>query len=146
MDAKTTHFSQLTNPAVCKILENYRQSRARLRLFFGDAATGRDWMEENDTIGTVGRSTGSQPIPLLIKSTGSLGGGAILDHCIVKIMDVKTKTTLYQHPQYHQPTLKVVNGGYCWDVLANGAGHASFKTEAAARRYVEFLQGQRMAK
>lgn len=95
-------FDKSTPDQVCRILANYCGDRSqRVRVFYGDTTTGKDWFECYDTIGYIGRSTGTVKIPLLIATSRSLGGGAILDHCIVKI--TIDKQTVYKHPNYHAP-------------------------------------------
>ena len=101
MSAQNTYKAE-TPVEVQNILNQYthRADKRRLRLYYGDAESGLDWLEENNCIGHIGRSMGPVHIPLLIKNTRSMGGGAILDHCVVKIQDVDTKRVLYQHPNY----------------------------------------------
>ena len=125
---------------VIKRLEDARINRYRLRLFFGDTKAGRDWGEENDTMGRVGRSTGRIKVPLLLRTRRSSGGGAILDHCIVKIM--RGRRTVYEMPGYKPPDFRVVGKMVFWDEQTS----AEFKTEAAARRYVAFMKGERHTK
>jgi len=103
-----TYYHKDTPRQVIDILEHARQAepRQRLRLHYGstDAEAldvGRDWHECNDVTGTIGRSTGKIKVPLLIKTSRSLGGGAILDHRIVRIRDTKTGRDIYRHPSYH---------------------------------------------
>ena len=98
-----TSYHKDTPQKVIEILDSnlngYRQQR--LRFYFGDALTGRDWKEEYDIYGYVGRSTGQVKIPLLIHNRSSTGGGALLDDCIVKITESKAPhRVLYQHPTY----------------------------------------------
>lgn len=95
-----TSYDSKTDSKIVNILESARLNKTRLILDFGDVETGKSWNETFDTRGTIGRSTGNNKIPLLIKQKNSTGGGAILDRCIVKIMDSKTKRTLYIHPNY----------------------------------------------
>jgi hypothetical protein len=64
-----------------RALNNHRNTR--LRIHYGDPKTGKAWGDVET--GYIGRSTGSIKIPLLIKTTRSLGGGGLLDHCIIKI-------------------------------------------------------------
>ncbi|MFH1740063.1 MAG: hypothetical protein ABIH23_13720, partial [bacterium] len=73
-DGKGTKYHQLDNGTcysvlapvgVVEILEKYRDRSTRIRVFYGDTITGRDWMEENDTMGIVGRSSGQIKVPLL---------------------------------------------------------------------------------
>ena len=101
-----TAYHKETSHIVVKIIDEARLSNRtiRLRFYFGDTNTGRDWEETYDTTGYIGRSTGRIKIPLLIKNIRSTGGPAILDHCIVKIeKKVGTKyVTVYSHLKYHK--------------------------------------------
>jgi len=95
---KQTHFDDNTPERVKQILESELHSHNRIRLFYGDKETGRDWNEEYQTMGYISRSGGSKPIMILVNNVCSYGGGAILTDCIVKI--TKNGRTLYQHPNY----------------------------------------------
>lgn len=98
-----TTYHTNTPQAVIDVLERARQTGQRLRLYYGDAATGRDWRQVYDVTGTIGRSCGSIKIPLMIANRRSSGGPGILDHCIVKITTTKKPyTVLYVHSTYHQ--------------------------------------------
>lgn len=77
-----------------------------LRLFYGDPETGRDWMEEADVIGEVGRSTGAHKIPLLIEP-GEDGGPGILTKNVVRLMGAESGKELYRHPKYHLPEMEI---------------------------------------
>lgn len=55
---KETLYDPDTPLAVQSCLESYRKSRAPVRLFFGNPDTGKEWLEENDVYGTIGRSMG----------------------------------------------------------------------------------------
>jgi hypothetical protein len=145
----STHYASDTPQTVRDILESARESGRRLRIFYGDAATGRDWMEESDVIGTIGRSTGAVRVPLMIAGARSLGGPQLLDHCIVRILDVATKRELYRHPRYNLPTLEIdepATPDYKASVNANGTLHAQFRSAKSAAHYVAFLRGERMCK
>ena len=62
-----TYFSPGTAPEVIKLLERYRKDGERqLRLWLGDPSTGRDWCDEYDVVGRIGRSMGPVRVPLLI--------------------------------------------------------------------------------
>jgi len=87
---------------VIRILESYRDRNERLHLCYGDSETGRDWNEIYDIDGYIGRSTGRIKVPLLVHNSRSMGGSAILDHCIVKIQTARGKVTLYEHPTYYK--------------------------------------------
>jgi len=71
----------------------------RIRIFYGNSDTGSDWMEQCDIMGIVRKSTGQNPIYILIHNKKSSGGGAILTKNIVKI--TVNKKTVYQHPLYN---------------------------------------------
>lgn len=96
-----TSYNSKTTDKMCQLLEKLRQDHTRVRFHWGDVKTGEDWGDIYDVSGTIGRSTGIYKIPLLIQTARSLGGGAILDHCIVKITyTTKPKKVIYQHPLY----------------------------------------------
>ena len=135
-----TTFHDETPIAVCNILNDAISSRRlkRIRIFFGDKETGKDWNEFYDNIGYVGRSTGLIKIPLMIHNTRSTGGGAILDHCIVKI--TVDKKTVYQHPKYHCPI--VIKGCSVIDTEDNKV-IANCKDAEMAKRYFDYLKGTR---
>lgn len=140
-------FDIRTPDTVCNILAQYAGRRdVRLRLYYGDTETGRCWMEEYDTIGYIGRSTGQIKIPLLIKNSRSLGGGAILDHCIIKI--TVGGVTLYEHPLFNMPAVTVNNdySGHGWQVLIDGKVYANCKTKKQAERLAAFMRGERNSK
>ena len=83
-----------TSREVIEILEELRQKQVRIELDYGDTKTGRSWGEVHDIKGRIGRSNGEIKIPILLYNNRSLGGGAILDHCIIGI--------------------KSTNGGHVW--------------------------------
>lgn len=148
-----THYTEGTNEQLIRLIEAFRLNRKRIRLFYGDTETGRDWMEEYDTIGRIGRSMGSQPIPLLIKSERSHGGTAILTGSIVKI--TLDKQIVYQHPKYHQPELFILNNKDYFStrnqeekltVQTSDDVLATFKTYEQARRWMAFIKGDRNSK
>lgn len=144
-----TWFSPDTPQRVQEVLENARLNDIRLRLFYGDDVTGRDWLEENDVVGCIGRSTGTMKVPLLLDNRRSCGGPAILDNRIVRIISTSDKRELYRHPQYHQADLSIVlneHPDYAASVTANGETHARFKTVKSAQNWIAFMRGERMNK
>lgn len=91
-------FHPTTSPQVRSVLTSIYKSRVRVRLYLGDVNTGASWGETYDVWGYIGRSTGPRHIPILLHNTRSMGGGHILDHCIVAI---RTKDKwLYKHPSF----------------------------------------------
>jgi hypothetical protein len=138
-----------------RIVRNWRVGSSRLRIFYGDTETGRDWGEEWNIMGYIGRSYGPSKIPLLINNSRSAGGGGLLDHCIVRIIDVHTKRELYRHPKYHHADYRI--GGlepglppeYTTSVYHKFDGEqwsnvANFRDYSRAVAYVEFMTGKRM--
>lgn len=141
-----TFFDPDTAPEVQRILEAYRLSRKPLRVFLGDAQTGRDWMEEHDVMGAIGRSMGPVKIPLLV-TKGQDGGCGLLTACIVRLVDASSMLEVYRHPSYHLPALDIVpctdTKGFVEAVLVNGEVHARFRKAGQAVKWVEFMQGKR---
>ena len=90
-----TSYDDRTPDEVIKILEKSRLDKIRIVLDYGDTKTGKSWNEQFDVTGTIGRSTGNIKIPILIHNSRSIGGGAILDHCIIGIKTSKGKNVLY---------------------------------------------------
>lgn len=155
-----TAFHIDTPDRVVDILTAAIQARRqyRLRLFLGDPETGRDWGEEYDVIGYIGRSGGHIKIPLLLPNATSVYGLGLLDHRILRIVDVQTKRTVYQHPLYQLPkyelgacppkigAVNMADEGYTAGVYREGENIANFKTEDQARRWIAFMRGERMRK
>jgi hypothetical protein len=144
------YFHADTPLAVIHAICTARQSRIRIRLSYGDAATGRDWLEEHDVEGTIGHSLGPLKVPLLIHSRRSSGGPALLDHCIVKIKETRSGRVLFKHPKYHTGsfTIREIGPdemcgsenlrecGYSHAVDVDGRNHANFRSLKAAERFV----------
>lgn len=145
-----TQFHADTPQEVKNILRDYCHTGKRLRLFFGDTQTGRDWAEEKEVIGTVGNSTGNDDckIPILLANRRSMGGGAILDHCIVRIIDTKSKRELWRHAHYRQAEYRVVpaNEKGEYSVFANTELIANFDNKQSALNWIQFMRGERMSK
>ena len=146
-----TTYHKDTPEAVIRVLENARQTGTRLRIWYGDRETGRDWLEEWDVIGYIRRSMGPVCIPILIYNTRSYGGSGLLEHCILKIAETKSKRVLYQAPNYQPPSLttytppkSMLDEGYTTAVYRDNVNVANFKTQRKAENYVAFMLGKRM--
>jgi len=141
-----TYYDHRTAPEVVRALEYIRKMGARIRLYYGDVKTGRSWLEGCDVTGTLSRSTGPHKIPILIYNSRSLGGGALLDHCIIGIKgSCRCYRWYYKHANFHTPRLKIVASDmkeYEANVLTNGSIHTRFKTFRAAERYVAKMKGE----
>lgn len=144
-----TTYSNGTPLVVANILEAARQSGERLRLFLGDQTTGKGWLEEWDVIGRIGRSMGPKRVPLLIHSSRSHGGGAVLTACIVRIVSVASRREIYRHPLYRIPDFTImpaISEGYSTAVWHEGQCHAQFRTMKQAERWIAFMRGERFSK
>lgn len=126
-----------TNDNLISILESARLTGKRLKVYLGDNKTGKDWKEESDRYIRIGRSTGSIKIPLAISNSRSYAGGALLSHCIVKLVDTSTNVVLYQHPKYKPLKIEIVKSDlpeYSNNLIINGELYSRHKTEAGAQR------------
>ena len=135
-----------TSGGVVVLLNRLTESKKRVRLVYGDIDTGKDWLQEYDVIGSIGKSTGTNQIPLLLSNSRSTGGGAILEDCILKIVDVKSKKVLYQHDKYLAPKFDIVPSIVGYSVAVDGNVQANFKTIKQAQNYMDFMLCKRMSK
>jgi hypothetical protein len=145
-----TTYNEQTPQQVINWLETSRERGQRIRIFYGDTKTGRDWLEEYGTIGTVSRSTGSIKIPLLVANKRSIGGASILENNIVRITTKDSAGIIkdvYKHSEYHTPEFKIHDYGETFSVYADGRAHAAgFTSKEQAARYVCFMKGIRNSK
>lgn len=165
--SKKTWFQPGTDPKAAKALNTAYTQENLVRIFLGDPQTGRDWCEEFEAIGFVGRSSGVLKVPLLLEAyrasantfESSAFGGAILCKNVLRIVDVLSSTDLYRHPLYQTPDLAVVGAsedmrkiGYFFSVVRHFGPHedsqcvANFKDESQAIEHVAFLQGLRIGR
>ncbi|HEY9657276.1 MAG TPA: hypothetical protein V6C65_02345 [Allocoleopsis sp.] len=93
-----TCYPENTPDNLVKVLETLLHSGRRVMIQFGDLQTGKVAYQER---GTIGRSTGINKIPLLVKTKRSLGGAALWTEQILRIVEVSTKTELYRNPSYN---------------------------------------------
>jgi hypothetical protein len=133
----STYYDKETPDELIVVLEKARLSKTRLKLYLGDSKTGRDWMEEADKLGMVGRSSGPIKIPLLIKTVASRGGGSLMSGCIVKLLTSPEGTVLYQHPEYNQPKMEIVEDGdgkYSHAILIDDEIYSRHESLVSAKR------------
>ena len=81
---------------LAEILERVRATKERVTFLYGNPETGESWGDQ--VTGTIGRSTGNIQIPLVIKTSRSLGGEALLVGNILEVRASKGKRILYRHP------------------------------------------------
>jgi hypothetical protein len=151
-----------TNGLVAAALYSAYQTGRRVRIWYGDIETGRSWNEELDVTGRVATSMGPRHIPILLNNSRSTGGGGILDHCIVKVQETKSKRVLYEHPTFSwgmflagpphggglAPPVDGLPPEYTASVWhrfndTDWANVANFRNLDAAKRYVAFMRGER---
>lgn len=102
MNQHPTHYHPDTPADVCQFIESALTSRhsQRYEITYGDRTTGRSWGDTHS--GYIGRSTGWEPIPLLIHNARCYGGPGLLDDCIVRIRTARGKHTIWQHPTFQE--------------------------------------------
>lgn len=127
-------FSASTPEKVVNALLRYMGTGQRVRIFYGDAKTGRDWGEEYDVMGYIGKSTESVKIPLIVNNARSFGGSGVLDGNIVRI--TVDKKNIYVHPKYRCNV--TVKGN---EVYLNGKIHARCKNHEKAEKLAAFFRG-----
>lgn len=136
-----TCYHKETSQEVIDVLENAIFYHKRIRIYYGK--NGKCWNEENDTIGYIGRSCGIIKIPLLIKNSRSYGGGGLLDHCIVKIVNISTKKIEYIHKKFSQSLFEAEGKA----VYQDGKDFApNCKNVLQAERLAQFMNGERNSK
>ena len=143
-----TYYSDETSDELIRVLESVRGTNQRVKIYLGDKATGRDWMEEDGKTGRIGRSSGPIKIPILLRTINSDGGGAILEDCIVKIKTspASSERVLYQHPRYHQPGIEITNEGlddkpeYTHTVRIGGETYSRHTSLRGAQKLVALLR------
>ena len=145
-----TSYYIRTPDEVIRVLEHARLNRTRLHVSLGHTdgpKAGLDWLEEFESHGYIGRIMGPIKVPLLVANSRSSGGGALLDHCIVRIRQSAGGRVLWQHPAYRfgsmeirpkaEPVALPDGRVLAVDVLRDGELHAAFEDMAQARRWVQ---------
>ena len=111
-----TYYNASTHKRLTEVLEEarllakkYNRDKdifgCRLHLIYGDKDTGEVWQDCTPSRGYVGRSTGMNAIPLLIRKRTSMGGEAIMDNNILQVrckrMGAETILWDYRFPDLH---------------------------------------------
>ena len=145
------HFKEGTSLEVADVINEALKANRRLRFWFGDTETGKAWVEENDVIGYIGRSSGTVQIPLAVFSRRSFGGDALMTQAIVRIDDIAKKKTLHVHPKFSTGVIEVhkmlrpreFNGiEYSHELRTDHATHSRHTSFEQADRLRKFLIGE----
>lgn len=131
-------YHQETAQEVINAMERCRKARRRIKIYLGDPKTGKTWNEEHGIFGYIGLSKGHKAyFPILVHNNRSLGGGSILDHCIVKIREAKGTHTIYKAANFQEPVIEIKEGStlpeYSHEVFINGELYSRHKSERAAK-------------
>lgn len=133
---KPIAYHQDTNIDVINVLERARKNKTRLRIYFGDIKTGKNWNEEYNIYGYVGLSKGNKAyFPILVNNSNSFGGSGLMDNCILKIKESKGGKILYQSKNFVPSVLEVKESnqdGYTHSVYVDGAIYSNHTTEKKA--------------
>lgn len=134
-----TYFKKETSKEVVQLINQLIESKQRVRLFYGDSVTGRDWCRRYDTIGYIGRTMGEIPRPVLLKEKQCIDGYGIEEQNIVKLT-IKKKNA-YCHPGYHINLRYKKQEGFYY-LFLNDDNKPLFKSESgieAKREYKIYL-------
>ena len=161
--SKNTWYRAGTPKKVAAILEAARCSYSDnrdggtiLRLFYGDPETGKDWAEEHDCVGFIGRSMGPMRVPLIMEPllddvrdiTSSNCGGSINTVNVLRIIDVRRAEEVYRAKNYVLPqfAIEVKEGDvpYPVVVMREDKSVAAFDNHEKAAQWIAFMQGFRV--
>lgn len=122
-----------SNATVTEILDRCRIEGVRVSLSYA-GGNGVDWLEDIDTTGEVGVSSGPSQVLILLANSRSTGGPQISVGSVARIREARGGRELYRREDYSQPTLATRHGtepGLPVEVLNGGYVHARFATERA---------------
>jgi len=143
-----TTYHDNTPSRVIKELEDARIRKRKILFRLGYKSTGKDWIEENDICGWVGRSTGHLKVPLLLPRRNSTGGVAILDDNILRL--IVDGNQVYRHQDYVEPVIEVkkieTGDDLPFHAFVDGNDWARFHTELAANRWRDYILCKRMGR
>lgn len=128
-------------------------NKTRLRIFYGDSLTGRDWLEEMDIFGEVAVSKGNGQTSVYLKSMVGTRQRRVplMANNIVRLVDMDTMEVVYSHRNYHSPAMRIIYNpdrvdlNYEVEVLKpNGSFelHTRFACPDEAANYIHFMKGQ----
>lgn len=88
-----------THDDMVRKLRHLQHMEKRVIIHYGDPKTGKFWGDQH--IGRISNTGGSVKIPIMLYNSTSIGGAALLTHCIVAIYTTKGNHLLYKHTKYH---------------------------------------------
>lgn len=143
-----TSYHPMTDEKLIRVLERCRRDGTRIRVFLGN--NGKNWMEENNVVGYVGRSTGIKT-PLLVYNNRSLGGVSLLDNCILAVQETKTKDFIYRGKDFKVPDIEIKKDRSYhhllpYHAIVDGETFAAFPDKKTAENWRDFMQGKRTKK
>jgi len=98
-DGSSMAFNSKTPDDLCHLLISLHHTRERVLLIYGDPATGYVWRSATPERGRIGRSCGgSRKIPLLVRTSRSMGGEAVFDDMILEVRQSVGGRVLYKRP------------------------------------------------
>jgi hypothetical protein len=146
-----TYYDPDTPDQVVKILEAARRSALRLRLFYGDPATGKAEPQKLDVLGTISRTNAPYRRAKLVANATAAGGGdggVIPTASIVAIKGVQGHTWIYRHPGFSVGEITVGKSDFATTeaaVYVDGRVHTR-GARASMERLAAFLKGERMSR
>lgn len=137
---KGLYFDDAADDEVIKAIYIAQMNRDKVKIYWGDTETGIPWAEEHDTIGKIGKSTGTKPIALLVPAN-SYGGQYISGKNILAIVTYPDrKYTLYKHPSFRKPIVEIKENDdpatmitYPFITLYNGELHGRHQSKLSAQ-------------
>jgi hypothetical protein len=137
-----TYFDSNTPDELVELIEMLIQTNTRVVVNMGDVKTGKMWLEEFDTIGYIGRTTGKIKSPILVYNSRSTGGGLLSTENILRVRTTDGKRLMYQHTNFIPAIVEVVPSDmeeYKFNTIVNGELYGRHKTEKSAQKIVELF-------
>jgi hypothetical protein len=107
-----THYPEGVPTKLKDVLEDCRVRERKIRIVLGDPETGKVWLEENDVVGYLGRSTGTQRALLMLSNKSAIGGPAVSVENILGVMHYSVAAAevqfLYAHANLKAPMMTVL--------------------------------------
>lgn len=140
-----------TPQEVIDILLSLADSDTRIRINYGDPATGLDDLEEWGIIGYLTKTADGHLVLRYRRNSSTIYN--IYDKDIIKLRESKTGKVLYQHPKYRMPELQLVplsdkekqqnrsnphtTGIYTHQIVVDGRVHGRFESKKEAEKWLK---------